>query len=417
MANSGEGSTSGSATSGSTIAHADTGVWRPLPQSAIELGRDCLRRVRIAEVSPAQWPLVLRLAVGVNDDTLVRALVRRQLAWVERQGMSPANRVLVRAEVVDSAIHRLWHNAWNNDTTSHRTPAHDSLSREFAAQLDTMQPARALLPMRLELFDLFNEANTFDDADSAGDIAAERAVFQRRVQLQLSVTVESDSQKEQERRTGLLHGERNMMAWFSYLEQPTHERLMTYLNTRGPVGQSQFEGLVGSRAPLLRGDYWFNTSSPTPSIPQRGVVSLLVFLDTWEGRIPKQQETIWATFEKLRSLHARYPELQIVLVTQTQGKFRDQDYRAHPEQEAALLHTYLTDELKVPGVVCIIRTAYHTEAGGTAVPLASSALDAYHLDPRDVFMADPLGLVVDREGWVAETNNALTGRLIGRMFQ
>ena len=318
---------------------------------------------------------------------------------------------------MDTAIRRLWRNSWNNDTTSHRTPAHDSLARELATYLDTMRPAKLVLDTRLHVFDLLNEANTFHDNDSVGDITAERAVTQRRVQLQLSVTVDSDPQQEQARRNSILRGEQNMMAWFSYLEHPTHERLMAYLTARGPVGQWPLDSLTGSQAPPLRGDYWFNTASSAPGIPQKGVVSLIVFLDTWEGRIPTFDEAPWKTFAKLRSLHAQYPKLQIVLVTLTQGKFRDQDYRAHPEQEAERLHTYLTDELKVPGIVCVIRTAYHTEAGGTAIPLGSPAFDAYHLDPRDVFVSDPSAIIVDADGWIVQTRRTLTGRLIQRMFQ
>jgi len=102
-------------------------------------------------------------------------------------------------------------------------------------------------------------------------------------------------------------------------------------------------------------------------------------------------------------------------VTTTQGQFRDQNYRAHPEQEAERIHQYLTKELQLPGIVCVIRTTYHTESGGTAVPVGSPALDTYRLDPRDLGDLTSV-LLVDKDGWVVESLYALQGWLIGRLL-
>jgi hypothetical protein len=202
---------------------------RPFPESVVAAGRQCLRKVHLANLSPYDWPLALRLAIGTNEDTLVRAIVARQLALASKD---TGQTVRTRAEVLDTAVRMLWTNAWNNDETSHRTPAHDTLAQVFAAQLDTMTPGGPVLTTRLRLFDLFNANRMFSEDDTAGDIDAERAVYLQRIRIAKSVPLNTVSADELWKVQPFLEGEPAMLAKLAYYQKPTHDNFMAYLAAR-----------------------------------------------------------------------------------------------------------------------------------------------------------------------------------------
>jgi hypothetical protein len=165
--------------------------------------------------------------------------------------------------------------------------------------------------------------------------------------------------------------------------------------------------LLNHPAPHLTADYWFNlpARTTTPVVPAPGVVSLILFGNDLESTRTAQ----------LRTLHATYPALQIVLVAMTRGKFNGQSLSDQPAREAELIHHHLTDELQLPGIVCVLRTHYHTEPNLKRIPVASPVLDRFHLDPRayagHIFLVDAEGVLVsDRFGSI------LDGRLIQRLL-
>ena len=418
MAAGDKGSTADSA-SGSRASLGDTSVWLPLAPDAVALGRECLGHVRMADLPSYDWPIALRLAVGVNDDTLMRVIVQKQLAWVSSMvGLTDTARTRQQAEVLDTAVFLLWQNRWNNDTTSHRTPAHDTLARVLAARLDTMQPSGLVFATRLKLFELFNASDVVQDGDTAGDIAAQRTFVQQRARLARSVDVSTASSADQVKIHDYIDGEPMWLAFLDYLQTPTHDKFVAYLTARGPMVNPVVQ-LEGQRASALHGDYWFASSAGhTPTVPEAGKATLLIFFDAEEGRIPSASTTR-TLFTRAQRLHTQYPQLQILWVVMTQGRFRDQDYRAHPEQEADQIHRYLTDELHLPGLLCVIRTQYHTEVGATAVPFTSPVLDAYHLDPQGLLNGNSWQFLVDQNGWIVATGTdagGFTQRLIPRLL-
>jgi hypothetical protein len=179
-------------------------------------------------------------------------------------------------------------------------------------------------------------------------------------------------------------------------------------------GKKVTDPLLGHPAGRLDG-YWFNVPSGTPSpvIPAPGVVTLIEFIDVGDGMTPEDANArVWMA--RLRQVHAQYPQLQIVLVSMTQGQFQGKDLWTDPAREAELIHQYLTNQLQLPGMVCVIPMRFHTEPGLTTVPIASPVLDQYRIDPRRIQGRE---FLVDAGGWIVLDNRtAFDGRYIQRLL-
>lgn len=393
---------------------ADQRRWNPIPDAAVAVGRQCLQRVGDVSRLPAyDWPFLLRLAVGVNDDTLVSRLVRWQLA---KALATPGTTVRDRAGILDSAIIRLLRNQWI-DTGVHRTPAHDTLAREFAAWLDTLHPAGPVLTTRLHIYNQFNDRPEFGNSADVGVLKAEREFALGELQLVQSVPLSEVPTEDQGAVQSTLVGAHYWLARLAYLLTPTHENLTKLVAARDAglhLKPGTFFSLIGHSMPRLDGDYWFNLPSKgTSTIPAPGMISLVAFIDLQEGKT-LAEDRIWDEAAKLRHIHTRFPKLQIVIVTMTRGHFLDKDYRQNVAQEAEQMNRYITEQLRIPAIICVMQTKYHTDPGGTAVPLASPALDRFHLDPR---FYNGRELLIDAEGWVVQDATVLDDlRFAQRLF-
>lgn len=377
-----------------------------LPTSATAAGRRCLGTTSPQPAQAYDWPLFLRLAVAINDARLVDRLVTRQL---ERAGSDTHDRIAVLEAVITLLLHNTWGSPVSHD---YRTPAHETLAYQYAAQIDTMQPAAMALPARLRVAEEF--AKLYYDTL---DIERKMAALRRTQQLAQSVPLGAVSAADRPFVAGVLSRTAYALAQLTYLHTPNHANLtrlatlqdsiMNVLRHR-PLGQP-VDVLLGHPAGQIEGTYWFNlpAGSAVPNIPAPGVVSLLVFLDPREGNITSADTK--HELEQLRQLHHTYPALQIVVIAMTSGQFQSQELRERPEQEAELIHHYFSDELQLPGILCVIRTQYHTEAGATAVPRNSPVLDRYHLDPRAYNGHE---FLIDAEGWIVQDQNVLEGQYI-----
>jgi hypothetical protein len=377
-------------------------VFSPIPPAATTAGRACLSRIGDTRMlARFDLPLLLRLAIGVNDDTLVHQVVMRQLALA---GQSMRE----RGHALETAIDELLHNRWNNSARVHRTTAHDALARQYAVMLDTMQPVEQVLLSRLHVMEKLAEAQVPAEWDVDEQLAQQRAHLQVATSVPLSAVPPDD--------TAEVHASRSpiAVAWTTYLKTPTHANLARWIAVRDSMlhvqpGQT-IDSLLNHTAPQLTADYWFNlpTGTTAPVVPTPGMVSLILFGNDLDS----------TRVAKLRTLHATYPTLQIVLVAMTHREFNEvngQPLSNQPAREAERIHHHLTDELRLPGIVCVLRTQYHTEPKLKRIPVASPVLDRFHLDPRayagHIFLVDAEGVLVsDRP------ESVWNGRLIQRLL-
>ena len=272
-----------------------------------------------------------------------------------------------------------------------------------------------MLATRLRLFEEFHQDSRVDfTSDSGPPIAKQREHIRQASVIAQSAPFAEVPVADQPKVRLVLDQAINTL-WLDYFESPTHANLIKWETALGSSWPPEsFQGLTGHPVPPLQGDYWPNTPSGAPVVLSTpGVVSLVVFFDAMEGKLSKDYE-VDPNFDCLRRLHAVYPALQIVLVVKASGKFQDEDLRDRPAEEARRLQQYFTEHLHVPGVVCVIRGTFHTEAGATAVPLVPPAFETYHLNPQDY---DLHALLVDQDGWVVSTNyNVLQGGLVRRLL-
>lgn len=401
----------------------------PLPERAVTAARTCLRRIEqhgdtthvgaaggaqhtpgaistpLNGVPPVEWPFVLRLAVAANDDSLVQAIVTRQLAAAG----TPSG---MRAQVLEQIVLLLLRNHWNEGTLDHRTPSHDALARAYAAQLDTLAPAGPVLATRLRV-----ETELYERAP-IWDVDAELAHLRARHHLAQSIPLEEIPASDRATIAALRTGPDVDLARALYLKTPTRANFLKFLAVRDssahlPPGYSVDSTILGQPAGLIDG-YWFNTPPGIdhPVVPAPGTVTLLVFVDLAEGRTLGPDMRAMA--DQLRRIHARYPALQVVTVSEIRGRFQGKEFQDRPQEEAARMADFVAHELRIPGMFCVLPLQYHSEPGLSAVPLPSPVLDHYRLDPRNI---NGFFFFVDREGWIVQTNeDVLNGHFIQRLL-
>jgi hypothetical protein len=343
--------------------------------------------------------------------------------------------------VVVNAINLLLHNRWGEiDTVDHPTTNHTALARRYAAQLDTMQPAGEVLTARYKIFlTLDRLSRSAWSADTA--LACARALLQLVQSVPLAHVPEADRPLIRSAIAGNIYG----VALITYFKTPTHDNLVKFIAVRDSVlGEKQrgivqtTDSLLAQPAPRVTGDFWFPSHGGNPPvIPVPGMVSLVVFIDP-VGVMTDQSNTrgraeFSTLANKLSALQGTYPKLQIVLVAMTQDVTtrlgqpseadpdHDDEFNVtrpagrpgNPNDDANAIAEFVR-QLGFPGTLCVLRTAYHTEAGMTAIPLASPVLDSYHLDPRSygnhMFLIDTHGEII----WTS--NDVLDGHLLQGVF-
>lgn len=373
---------------------------------AIAAGRRCLHDIGGGDRLPASdWVFLLRFAIALNDDSLAERVVTRQLAAA---GPTAGPSVRDHAKVLENAIVRLVHNPWPEvyrgmgAPPDHPTIAHTALARQYSAQLDAMQPAAQVVATRLRVFDQLHRLDT-----TVWNVDTELDKIRQRFQIATSVPLSAVPDEDR----AFVHMTPLALTRLTYLKTPTHANLLRWVAVRdslfhGPHGEIS-DSLIGHSAARLACNYWFNlpVGVSAPIVPAPGVTSLLLLGEDFTPQ----------TVTRLQHLHAQYPTLQIVVVAMTHGQYDGQDLREQPAEEAALLHEHLTSMLRLPGTVCVLQTQYHTEPGMTAIPIVSSILDRYRLDPRSYAHH---AFLVDTDGWIVEDrwDDVLDGKLIQRLL-
>jgi hypothetical protein len=363
--------------------------WIALPDSAIQVARTCIQHLPdgVEQIPAYTLPTFLTLAIGVNDDSLVKRIVVRQLRLASASAHDTA-------AVLDSVVSQLMDNHWNitDHNSLHLTQAHVQLAKQYAAQINSRDPS--VLSYRLHTLIELDKGWQGDGTDVDAQLTHVQAELQRTNQLSVENVPQNVRQAVQLRQLSL----KSQIAWLTYLKTLSLTDLNKWMQQRKPYVVTAADTLVGTRAGTIRGDYWFNIPDPDhpPIIPTPGKVSLIEFFasDLRGGDASK--------LEELRRLHEKFPTLQIVLVTLTNGVFHQKNVIEHPETEADFIRQYFTDSLKIPGIVCVVKGTYRTVVGGHILPLANSVFNNYDLDPR-ASLYDGREFLVNADGRIVST--------------
>ncbi len=111
---------------------------------------------------------------------------------------------------------------------------------------------------------------------------------------------------------------------------------------------------LGKLSPPVYGDYWFPAKPEGVVYPRSGVVTILfpVVSDDWRLRN--------LTLDRIAALHrlkARWPELEIIVIANTRGYFKEIE-PPPPEVEAAYVDSMFRQFHDVPGILAVEKTKY-----------------------------------------------------------
>jgi hypothetical protein len=360
--------------------------WAPLPRGVAAATQACLARFPLTTIPPYEVIELLRLAITVQAEPLISALVAQ---WIETGQATPA----VTAARLDTVVDLLMRSPGvpGQPIAAAPSPAHVALARRYAAQLDALGPAA--LSMRISAERALDEPG---DYTANPDSVLTHSHTEARLARQLSPaqfkavewvardTMELVWRGVDERIRWLTTGAPDALARFVQLAKATQHLPLMHLE------------LLGTTAPPITGDYCFATPSTrvpttglTPALPARGAPTLVVFDD--DG---------WPLFAQLRRLHHEFPTLQIVQVLHLQGAYQNRWLAQAPADEARLRRDVLVDSLGVPGSLCFLQQTYQTLPNGELTPLVSPLARAYDLDVEEPgwFLLDPTGAFVDVYG-------------------
>lgn len=358
--------------------------WRPLSPAAIVVGRQCLSRFRLDEIPSFALPSTLQLAIALNTDSLVQAIVARQLAG--------AHSVAARAAVLDQAIQTLMGNHWPSTGYYgwYWTTAHVQLAHTYLSQLDAL--GDAALQQRIDL----RRNELLEPAVYAGDVDA-MLTLDREV-LQLVQRLPPDQRK------GELLQEKVTLLGVTYAQSLKQSDLQNYFDAvfalhkgfNPAIDSSTFALLLNAQAPSITCDDWVYgpTGGTAPTVPARGKISLLIFAPSSFVAGHSDANDLYAT---VRKIHTMAPDVDITMVLRAGGVLGQQLLVAHPEQEAKMLEHYYTDSVHLPMNVCVVTVKSRTTPSGHAVPLASPVWEAYRIPAESgpqVFIVDPTGDVL-----------------------
>ncbi len=137
---------------------------------------------------------------------------------------------------------------------------------------------------------------------------------------------------------------------FKTLEGELFAALVGRDNVGGSLGSMAAEGVGTSSQPVF-GDYWFPVKAEGITYPRLGVVTLIF-------PVPSDQDwmTVWSN-AAINRFKARWPELEIILIGNTHGYFKEIE-PPPPEVEAAYVDSVFRQFHNVPAVLAVEKTKY-----------------------------------------------------------
>ena len=362
----------------------------PVPPAVIAVGRGCLSRFPLSTLSDTVLGSTLPLAIALDEDTLIRPIVVRQLAYARAQRHSDGR------DVLDAAIGFLLANPVRSDARGHLrdSASHFQLARAYTEQLDAL--GNATLSERAA-----RRERLLEPAEAAGDIPMERTLRQELQQLLHDVPIDTTDLWYRKWDNDL------QLAKLDYAQSLSHDdvmRLAAVLKTRDDLtkrvapsmaaSMGHASRFLGAPFPALACNYRFDSPKGSVASAPPSDRSALFFYDAdWANT-----EALERNLKALRRLHAALPTLPITLGAMATEIFADRSFKGHSDQEAQWIHQYITDSLRAPGSVCVITADTETVANGRVITEGISAAMTAIVDQGPLFIADPTGTVVYNGG-------------------
>lgn len=295
----------------------------PLPPAAVTTARQCLAQFTVAKVDTISLRPLRDLAIAANEDSVAAAAVAREYA--NNRTRSPE----VRGQVLVDAVRA------NIDAHPARLEAAEKLIKQIDAL--GLQASLAQLQAHGAMVSYLQR-----EPDDIARIMAEAKAYQYVVEHVPPEIRAADP-----------------AMWASGEQFIRFAQVaMTELRDGPAAGLAEMQSrgwtagtVLGQRAPVISGSYWFNRADSTQPRPRPGRVSIVVFVDALCGErcMPYQ-----ATMRRLARAH---PEVEFTLVAQTRGYYRGV-LTTRAADEADLNHKYLSELRQLPGALAIDSTPF-----------------------------------------------------------
>lgn len=321
---------------------------RPLPQVAVETARECLGAItaHIDTAGLAAWDLLLPLYLDAGQEGDARELFERRIEELDQDSTAELSRVLTRAVTLLLESH---------------PPRYDLAEEIVFEYVDKLPKLKDRVELYGHLLGLaYGQANGDLNEDNE---AAARA---RRILAQVNVMIDSASSDQLQQMaketvsdvtstTDELMEQFNALAMLfvgqSYrrdsLRVSTEAYVRSVKNTHDKALGLPPAAILGQRAPELEGDVWLGCEKdPCESYPRPGRVTLVWFFGgcfDYMVRTHFLSEYICAQRLPVRRIHDRFPEIDIVVVMKSTGRFAYVKEDLTPEREAQFVRQWLDD--------------------------------------------------------------------------
>lgn len=373
---------------------------RPLPAVVVETARRCAARFVEPNTPRESYGELLALYLEAGRDADATALVSRWLAAL------PSTARAQRRALTDTAL-RTYIGA--------KPPRVESALRVLDERLRTATGAKD----RVEIYGTLME------------IAMQVMDTARSLEMADRVLAEAEQLTRAQRDS--LGGEWLSLALYSIRMFASRSERLDSLR-RGPQPYVALDRLlwtrttglppeahvrpVGRHAPPLAADFWFPLGDSGTSRPSRGRVALVYFADLRECIHSRAEgdricATQWAV---LRRLGERFPELEMTVVTQTNGYFGESALEAAVEAEWH--RRFLQQEKRIRASVAVALSEYISLAtpDRRRIRLPAPVFGTYAFGGRTQ-VAGAMYLI-DRDGTIIHTDGATTSaeREMGEMI-
>ncbi len=303
---------------------------RPLASAVIEIADRCLSRYDVSQIPLTEAFLAQELYLMAGRDRDAALIIQRRLAAV------PVMDTVARAHVMDSIVRRYLR----------ATPIRLGLGQSFT---DSIMALGATVPITLRsginLAVFFAARSNYDwpvmqaSGNSFLQIMSGRTDEDRMHPAAPLMNSYAAGVSRTLFQAELLDSLKSSTAAFVNLQN----RMYTAVTK-----ESSYDRTIGEPVATLNGDFWFPDSAKKESYPRRGRTTLMYFDQAAHTSTSDYQ----VRHAILRRIGKAFPEIDIVVVANTEGYFGNIEPPT-PEEEAVHIDTLLTKFFNLPGVLTV----------------------------------------------------------------
>ncbi len=327
-----------------TLHRTQFNLYSPLDPAIVRATNVCMTSFPVDRINPESNKLAQALYLIANQDDNAKAIVERSLDEV------PEDSIRLVIAKYDTAM----------KTYLYAQPMRITAAIDLYKRFTNLESTIPMLS-RVEFIMLLNAKSR-----EAFDTANEKRTLGEMVELTRSMTTEEWTDTPGKWLSlGILISIRTVYASdfrdslaistqaFQKLEEKIFAKLVgrEYVSADGYGDAFTKTAIANTPSARVSGDYWFPAEASKESYPRRGVVTLIMPVSGTSDI----QDLKGASL--VHRLKARWPELEIVMVTNTRGFFKTLE-PPPPEIEAAYIDSLYRRFRDIPGVLAVSKTEY-----------------------------------------------------------